>query len=379
MLHGEALAQEVPDPDGFRVGGSLRFSYFIKGWEGQEANRRRLGDVVFDMFQVTANGRLSKLQLSADYRFYAGYSLLHHGYLTYAFSEKTQLQAGVHRAPFGLLPFASHNWFFALPYYLGFEDDHDLGLKLLHTDGPWNLQFAFYKNDEGNYFGRSTASTRYSYDVVPVRSANPTEASLGVDQANSETNQLNARVAYLFTHGQSSTTELGLSAQAGQLYNAVTGRSGLRWAAAAHLEGNHGPWNVKLEAIHYVFRPANPEGSDNGFVTMGAYDAPYKVASAGTLVAAGVSYGLPINWGILSRIFFYDDFSMLKKVKAGYAPVYQNTVGALIHTGPVFTYIDLATGKNHPWLGTNYNDALVEGSPTAPWETRFNINTGYYF
>ncbi|WP_041791733.1 hypothetical protein [Stigmatella aurantiaca] len=376
---GRRLPQEEPEPDAFRLGGSLRFSYFIKGWEGQEANRRRWGDVVFDMFQATANGRLSKLQLSADYRFYAGYSLLHHGYIAYAFSEDTQLQAGVHRAPFGLLPFASHNWFFALPYYLGFEDDHDLGLKLIHARGPWNLQLAFYKNDEGNYTGHSTASARYSYDVVPVRSANPTEASLNLDQANSETNQLNARAAYLFTHGPSSTTELGLSAQAGQLYNAFTDRSGSRWAAAAHLEGNYGPWNVKIEALHYVFRPANPEGSDNRFVTMGAYDAPYKVASEGTLVVAGVSYGWPINWGILSRISFYNDFNLLKKVKAGYATVYQNTTGALIHTGPVFTYVDLATGKNHPWLGTNYNDALATGSPSAPWETRFNINTGYYF
>ncbi|WP_245919110.1 hypothetical protein [Melittangium boletus] len=380
VLQGEAHAQALPLPDEFRVGGSLRFSYFIKSWEGQEPNRRRWGDVVFDVFQLTANGRLSNLQLSADYRFYSGYSLLRHGFVTYTFSENTQLQAGVHRAPFGLLPLASHNWFASLPYYLGFEDDSDLGLKLIHTHGPWNLQFAFYKNDEGSYTGRSTASARYSYDVVPVRMANPAEASLGVDQANSETNQLNARATYLFTHGLTSTTELGLSAQAGQLYNAVTHRMGWRWAAAAHIEGIYGPCKVKLEALHYAFRPANPEGSDNSFVTMGAYDAPYKVASQGTLVAAGVSYTLPIDpRGILSRIAIHNDFSLLKKAKAGYATGYQNTIGALINTGPVFTYVDLATGKNNPWLGTHYGDALVEGSPTAPWETRFNINTGYYF
>jgi len=374
-----AFAQEAENPDHFRVGGALRFSYFIKSWEGQEGTRQRWGDVAFDVFRVNADGRLSNLLLSAEYRFYAGYSMLHHGYIGYAFSEHTQLQFGVHRAPFGLLPYASHNWFFGLPYYMGFEDDYDLGLKLVHEHGPWNLQFAFYKNDEGSYTGRSTASARYSYDVVPVSSANPTEAYLGVDQANSETNQLNARAAYLFTHGAASSTELGLSAQAGQLHNALTGRMGWRWAAAVHLDGNYGPWNVKLEALHYAFRPANPEGSDNGFVTMGAYDAPYKVASQGTLVAAGVSYGLPVTWGPISRISFHEDFSLLKKVKAGYADSYQNALGTLITAGPVYTYVDLVTGKNQPWLGANYGDALAEGSPNSRWETRFNVNVGYYF
>ena len=376
---GEARAQALPAPESFHVGGSLRFSYFVKSWEGQQVNLQRWGNGVFDLFQLTANGRLSNLQLSADFRFYAGYALLHHGFATYAFSESTQVQLGVQRVPFGLLPFASHNWFVSMPFYLGFEDDNDLGLKLIHTQGPWNLQFAYYKNDEGNYLGRSTASARYSYDVVPVRSTNATEAYLGVDQANSETNQLNARVAYLFTHGATASTELGLSAQVGRLYNAVTQRTGPRWAAAAHLEGNYGPFKLKLEAMHYVFRPANPEGEDTSFVTLGAYDAPYKVASQGTIVAAGASYGWPLDGSLLTRIAVYNDFSLLKKVKAGYATSYQNTTGALFVTGPVFTYVDLAFGQNHPWLGPNYGDALVAGSPTAPWEARFNINTGYYF
>lgn len=375
-----ASAEESPTPDHFRVGGALRFNYFLKSWEGQESNRQRWGDVAFDTFRVNADGRLSQMLLSAEYRFYAGYSMLHHGYVGYAFSESTQLQFGVHRAPFGLQPYASHNWFFGLPYYLGFEDDHDLGLKLVHTRGPWDLQVAFYKNDEGSFTGRSTASARYSYDVVPVSSANPVEAYLGVDQANSETHQLNARAAYTFTHAVGFTTQLGASLQAGQLYNAVTGRSGLRGAAAVHLEGDYGRWNVKLQALHYAFRPANPEGSDNGFVTMGAYDAPYKVAGQGTVVAAGVSYGIPLtSWGPITRVSFHEDFSLLKKTRAGYADSYQNALGSLITAGPVYTYVDVVTGKNQPWIGANYGDALAEGSSTAPWEMRFNVNVGYYF
>ncbi|WP_239014272.1 hypothetical protein [Archangium violaceum] len=378
-LQRAAAEEEAAAKDHLHVGGALRLNYFVKSWEGQEGNRQRWGDVAFDTFRLNVDGRLSSLLLSAEYRVYAGYSMLHHGYIGYAFSESTQLQFGVHRVPFGLLPYASHNWFFALPYYLGFEDDYDLGLKLVHEHGPWNLQLAFYKNDEGSYTGKSTASARYSYDVVPVSPANPGEAYLETEQANSETNQLNARVAYRISHGELGGTELGASAQVGQLYNHITERQGLGWAAALHLNGDYGPWNVKLEALHYSYQPANPEGVDDSFVTVGAYDAPYRLASRGTVFVAGVSYSVPVSWGPISKLTFYDDYSFLLKSRAGYEDSHQNVLGALITAGPVFTYVDVASGKNQPWLGPDYGFALAEGLPDARWETRFNINAGYYF
>ena len=370
---------EEEEKQGIHIGGALRVNYFVKSWEGQEGNRQRLGDLAFDTFRLNVDGRLSNVLLSAEYRLYQGYSMLHHGWVGYAFSDATQVQLGVHQVPFGLQPYASHNWFFALPYYMGFEDDYDLGVKLIHERGPWNLQLAFYKNDEGSYTGGSTASARYSYDVVPVSRGNAGEAYLDTDQANTETNQLNARVAYTFQHGELGGTEVGVSGQVGQLYNGVTERNGLGWAAAAHLNGNYGPFNVKLEAMHYSYDPANPRGVSDDFVTVGAYDAPYKLASRGTVLLAGISYDVPVSWGAISKLTFYDDYSVLLKSEAGYETSHQNVLGALITAGPVYTYLDVASGKNQPWLGPDYGGALAEGRPDASWETRFNINVGYYF
>lgn len=374
-----ALAAEETSEskDGFRVGGAVRFNYFVKSWD--DGTQSRFGDVALDTFRIDVDGRMSKLLLSAQYRVYAGYTMLHHGWLGYEFSDATQLQAGVTQVPFGIQPYASHNWFFGLPYYLGFEDDYDLGLKLVHQSGPWDLQLALFKSSEGHYTGGSTASARYSYDVVPVSSANPGEAYLGVDRANQENGQLNARAAYRIDHGELGSTEIGISAQAGVPWNAITDDYGFMWAGAAHLNGNYGRFNLKLEAIRYVYDLAHPEGEDDRFVMLGAYDAPYKVASRGTLLVAGLSYEVPVQWGPISKLTFYDDYSVLLKSEPGYEDSQQNVLGAMITSGPVFTYVDLAMGKNQPWLGPDYGSAFAEGNPSARWETRFNVNVGYYF
>jgi len=41
---------------------------------------------------------------------------------------------------------------------------------------------------------------------------------------------------------------------------------------------------------------------------------------------------------------------MMHKRIDGYKDSYQNVSGILLTTGPVFTYIDYALGKNHSWL-----------------------------
>jgi hypothetical protein len=51
--------------------------------------------------------------------------------------------------------------------------------------------------------------------------------------------------------------------------------------------------------------------------------------------------------------------------------------------GNIYTYVDMAAGKNQPWLGSGWTNDLaegtLEGTPDADWEMRFNINIGYYF
>ena len=153
-----------------KVGGTLRWNYFVKSWAGQDANRMKLGDIALDTFRINVSGDYGPLKLSGEYRFYAGYSMLHHGWMGYQ-AGPWMFTFGLQRQPFGLLPYASHSWFFDLGYYLGLEDTYALGLSAHYHKGHLDAWIAGYKNSGGSYTGSSVDSARYSYDLVHASAA----------------------------------------------------------------------------------------------------------------------------------------------------------------------------------------------------------------
>lgn len=394
-LQEEAVPEEAaPEEDsaekalssGLELKGALRFNYVFKSWEGEEGNRDRIGDYFFETIQIGADGHYGPVTMSMGYRFYQDYDVLHHAYVGYELSDTAQLDLGVVQAPFGLLPFASHGWFLNASYYLGLEDDYDLGLRGTFELGGLDLRLAFFKNSEGTFRGASRASTRYSYDVVPISDAEAASLGLAEARTNLETNQVNARVAYDLDHGETGSTEIGLSGRVGGLYNRTTAEYGYHWAAAAHANGRYGPLHLQLEGVAYQFRPKNPAGQSDEFVVMGAFDYPYLVASSGFLIQANAAYTLPVERGPLSAITVYNDYSVLLKTEGSYPASHQHVLGVLLQGGPIYTFFDLATGRHHPWLGPYYNTGWAAGNvdttgalEEGPWHTRFNVNLGYYF
>ncbi|WP_423738257.1 hypothetical protein [Christiangramia salexigens] len=71
----------------------------------------------------------------------------------YRINEEDEVQLGLSQVPFGIQQYNSHNWFFNLTYYMGLEDDHDMGVKFLHVGDDFEYQLAFYKNSEELQFG----------------------------------------------------------------------------------------------------------------------------------------------------------------------------------------------------------------------------------
>src|SRR6056297_2428205 len=173
------------------IGGALRTQYNYKDWSDPQDDK--IGDFAFDTFRFNLDGEIGEMILSAEYRFYpqSDWNAPHHGWVGYNFNENWQGQIGVHQVPFGIQPYASHNFWFTGAYYNGFEDDYDMGIKALYNDGPLDLAFAFYKNEE---FGASDPG-RYSVDV------------LNTGNGNEETNQGNIRCAYTLTHDENNSTE----------------------------------------------------------------------------------------------------------------------------------------------------------------------------
>ncbi|MFT5424646.1 MAG: hypothetical protein ACI89L_002443 [Phycisphaerales bacterium] len=358
-----------------RVGGALRYNYSTRDYGSHYQDS---GELALDTVRVNLDLDTEHIIGSLEYRYYNerftdnhDYHMLKYAWLGWKIDDESQVRAGLTQVPFGIQTYASHSWFFQLPYYVGLEDDYDLGVKLIHDSGPWEFQLAYFANDGGDYTGDSNDSARYSYDLV-----------LEENDGNEEKHQGNAKLAYTFDHSESNTTEIGLSLQYGLVPNKNTGRDGNQWAVAAHLNGTYGRWNLMLQAIHYKYDlendPSLDSSPDGSFVTMGAYDAWYHVASEASILTAGLAYTLPIDNHGIQSLTFYNDSSLMLKAESGYNDTVQNVLGCMISANPFYIYIDLAVGKNHPWLGGDWTDGLAEGADDK-WGTRFNVNIGLYF
>ncbi|MCB2185944.1 MAG: hypothetical protein KQJ78_05965 [Deltaproteobacteria bacterium] len=354
----KAKAEET----GIKIGGALRFNY--RWTEFDEEQKSRGGDNLFDIFRLNMDGEYKDVIISAEYRWYSYMSVIHHGWIGYNFSDDLQGQLGVTKVPFGLLPYASHNWWFGVPYYIGLSDDYDMGLKFVYTPGPFDVQLAFFKNAE---WGSAGNLERYSYDVVKA-----------LGQENEETNQANARVAYKWEHSSTCSTEFGVSGLWGQLYNSATDDSGNHWATAAHINGQYGPLNLQFEWARYMYSAENPADMTGTDIVMGAYADAYLVANAGNVYVANIAYDVPVSWGPISNLTFYNDFSLLVKDNDSYHNSAINTLGCLVTAGPVYTYIDLVMGDDMIYLG-GPRDSLAQGEDQDGLNYLFNINFGYYF
>ncbi|QHI68680.1 hypothetical protein [Tichowtungia aerotolerans] len=353
-----------------RIGGAARVNYSYRDWD---EDYKEQGEFGLDTLRINLDLKTNNLIGSLEYRYYRDkhadghdYHMLHHGWL--GWEEKDwQVQVGVHQVPFGILPWASHNYFFQMAYYVGLEDDYDFGVKYIRDSGPWNVQLAYYVEDEGSWGGDSDDSARYSIDPVD-------EGGAGTE----EQHQGNIRVAYTVEHSETHTSEFGASLQVGGLHNENSGDDGTHYAAALHLNETCGRWNLMLEALRYEYSALSGDPGGGRTITMGSYDYSYNVAAAGNIYSAGVAYGLPVEWGPITKLTFYNDFSILQKDDDAFSDSMQNILGCSVSAGRFFTYIDIASGKNQPWLGPNWTDGLGQGGDDG-WSTRFNVNIGFYF
>ncbi|MEK8021518.1 MAG: hypothetical protein VSS75_031970 [Candidatus Parabeggiatoa sp.] len=351
------------DADGLKLGGVLGLNYSYRDFADE--SETKFGDTGFDSLTLKLDAKHGDFSLSTSYMWFSYMDILYHGWVGYDFSKTSQLQVGVTQVPFGILPFASNNWWWGINHYLGLEGDHDFGVKWVYDPKPFNVQLAFFKNAE---WGNPNKHERYFYDVVTQD-----------EQANEETNQLNGRIAYTIEHGDLGSTEIGFSGEYGQLYNRLTDDTGDHWAGDIHLMGQYGRFNLKLELAKYKYDPKNPIGMSRETILMGGLGDAYPVASEGTVVVANVAYDVPINGSVVKSLTFYNDYGVLLKGEEGFEDSHLNITGCLIKTGPINTFVEFIAGKNMPYVGAPIESAFAAGNPEANWEKRFHINMSYHF
>lgn len=355
-------AQAAAAEPAIEFGGAVRLNYAWRDYD--EGNKDRVGDFELELFRINVDGAIGDVLLSAEWRRYNDFQAIHHGWLGYDFNETLQAQVGIHQVPFGLLPYASHSFWFGGTYYLGFEDDYDTGIKFIHRpNDDWTLHYAFYKNPEYADDGRFG---RYSFDLVT-----------GGEHQNSEIDQLNFRAERHIELGAAARLDLGVSIEGGRIWNEITRSKGDRWAAAAHLNADVGPWNMQLQALRYAFNPENPAGLSNDFVQTGAFDFPFLMASEGDVYSVNLARSLPVSFGPVDGMSCYNDFTLIDPRVADSAESLQNVTGCSVSAGGVFAYFDWVSGKNMWFAG---GDGIgLNGASAGRWRSRFNVNLGFYF
>jgi hypothetical protein len=367
MLADDQAAQpDAGSDDGIAVGGAIRTNYSLRSYS--DGNEDRGGDFAFDIFRFNLRGSINDISLNAEIRFFDYMSAVKYAYLGYQFTDDWQAQVGIAPVPFGNTPYNSHNYFFSANYYLGLEDDHDLGIVLKRQPSDnWQVDLGFFKNDElGGVDGYvESRADRYSYDIVGFRAA---DEGIFADPAQplGEYNTFTGRIAYHTEHG-ALRTEMGASALSGGLHNGQS-RAGDYHAWALHSNIDYQNWNLQLQYSQYKYNVNRAQRMAVG--AYGFYDSIAAEASSATL---NLAYSLPVDWGPVSGLQFYNNYGLVYDKSDGSRDTLMNVTGVSVAAGGFFTYFDWVLAKNQPFAGGSASGNSDEH------QRRFNINIGYYF
>ena len=344
-----------------RIGGALRLNYSWKNYDQQ--NMDRLGDFGFELFRLNADIDYKDIFMSVEYRWYGNFNAIHHGYFGYHLTDHSSIQIGIHQVPFGILPYASHSFWFNATYYLGFEDDYDAGIKFIYDSKLWNIQGAFYKNPE---YIDSERYGRYSFDLVTDDI-----------QANQEINQFNLRSVYKWKLNKDLILKLGASIEAGQIYNKTTEGKGDRYAFALHNNMFYKNWNLHFQWIDYEYNPKNPKGLSDDTIQFGAFMYPFMVSSKANVYTFNLANEINIDGKYLDKIKLYVNMSMVRP-KQGYgSDSKQIVLGTTLIKRGLYAYFNYIFGQNM-WFSGGPGIGL-EHPEDQDWNSRLNINFGYYF
>lgn len=362
-LEAEERKRQELDDGSLRIGGAMWLNYAYKDFSGVDTPPG--GEANLDLIRLSVDGARSDVLISLQYRWYPYMHVVHHAWVGYDISPSWQIQAGVVRVPFGLQPYASHSYWFGVPYYLGFEDDYDTGVSLIGDLDPLDVQIAALKNSE---WGIGSKTERYSFDVVPTDQSPQTEI-----------NQLNARVTYDISFSEAARLQVGASGMAGHLLNTETYDVGYRWAAAGHTRLGIGGFTLELQGIRYELVPDVGPGQSEDLLHFGAFASLRQVATRGSILVGNVAYRLDVDTGPLDSVTCYNDTSALVKDESGYDDSWLNTTGCMVVLGPTYTYVDLIQGYNMTFLNDSFERSGLGPGGTSEVERRFNVNVEYYF
>lgn len=341
-----AVAQDAFDP-----GAAVRFNY---GWRdyGPDAGN---GEFDLELLRASVSGQGDRWLYSAQYRWYENFDAVHHAWVGLRWDDERDLRVGIQQVPFGLLPYASHSFWFGSGYYLGLEDDYDLGVVYRDARGANAWHAGVFAGDE---YGTGARFDRYSFDVA-------TTAGLPYR----ERERVHARVARSTQWGDWSA-EAGLSGFAGRVENRVTGRTHSHAALALHGQLERGPLSLQAQWAQYRYDVPGQR------IALSAFEFPFEIAAEADVLTANVAWTFDEAGGFDS-ITCYNDLSTTQVDGPGLRDSWQNVTGCSFSKGVMTTYVDWIAGRNMWFIGGP--GVGIDEPGGDRWRSRLNINIGFFF
>ena len=333
---------------GFDPGGALRLNY---GWKDYDRDDR----FDLELVRLDLECERGRFICSAQYRWYDGFSAVHHAWVGVQATDAQQVRVGVLQAPFGLLPYASHSFWFGSGYYLGIEDDYDLGAAWTGERGSWRGDLALFASDE---YGTGREDGRYSFDVATT-----------AERPFRERGRLVGRVERSIGHGDW-TTRLGGSLSLGEVERRPDGARFGHQAAALHVESRRGPLELEAQWARYRFDVPGER------IALTAFLFPFEIAAEADVLTANAAWTFD-DVGGFDSITCYNDYSTTRAHGAGVADSVQNVTGCSFARGVMFTYVDWIAGRNM-WFAGGPGIGIDNGASDR-WHSRLNVNVGVYF
>lgn len=362
-----SLATADTEENSIRVGGAVRFQYVLTDYDDGQKNRG--GDFDFDIFRLDLNGRKGDVILSAEYRWFNYMQALRHAYIGYDFTSEWQGQVGIVIQPFGVMPYNAHSYFFSSNFYLGLEDNNGAGVKFSKRSDNWDFDIVFIANDElgGATGAMRSGADRYAYDVTGVRL--PGEGTFDDPTMRAgENNTIMLRAAHKWYFGKNEKLELGVSGHYGDFHDGEQS-VGDKQSFAIHAVYNNGPWELQSQYTSYDY----DMDIENTGVVVGAYGYYDTIPESADTYTANLAYSMPVTIGPITNLTFYNNYSLVTNKKGLQDDTMMNVTGMSVSAGGMFTYVDLVTAKNQPFINGSIGQ---DGGST---EHRFNINFGFYF
>gem|GEM_PF-4529760 len=268
-----------------RFGFTTMFYYSYRNWG--DGSRKTKGSLRFDSFRIWAQTDIDKKFFGAvQYRFYEGWSTPLYLYVGYNINEQNKIQLGQTWVPFGIDYQPFDDWG-NITYYVGLQDDYDYGAVWTGTYGQFELNAAFFKNQQLS----SSSPMRYDTDIY---SGDPgSDDLITTSKLNQEINQVNFRFAFK-PSGDNWKMNLGASALIGGLFNQETQQSGSRYAAALH-------YGIDIDFFHYNIQgtwynysqklPATVENS-NDFINVSSWNFAYEIPAKANILTTSAAFDI---------------------------------------------------------------------------------------